>query len=483
MKTFLSKNETLAVLAILLMAVFALCFHASKRPCPQIYTNWDEVIYNSVAISLLRSGQYKMYCSPHGLIPTESFFAGNSILYPYFSYLSFKCFGISRLAMRLPSLLAYLGSGILLLLCIKKLRLSAVHSICVMGAFLMSPLIIYSACIGRAEMLCGFAVYISSVLCVISNDIKNKYQAVCIFVGGMASAFAVWNHPLFLVAALLPVLLAEDVKIQLKNNGFRLPCFFFLGSSATFLLLSLFLVIPHWDSWHEQFLANASNTSSFTDAYQHGYVKQVDFITLFKSMKARFSTFGVAYLAWYASIPIFGFFILSPTRKFLFGFLLLFSWMMVIEWKTSTMISYAVQFSVGVPVLLLLCKSRVKVFCHEFSTALLVAISFFSIIHTVNVLKPSQASEEYTHCEEILKSEIAALPPGVSIYGPVEAALPSWRSGSRYFLPLPPPIGKTLGLEERYRQLVKEQANFVILDDLKISQKPNFPKTWPVRFW
>ncbi len=465
-------NRASAWLLVALASVIIL--FALRDPIPQSYANYDEIAYNSLAISLLKNGTYRLDAQPDGIVPTDTRFAANPQLYPYLSYLSFKLFGVSRAAMRIPASLAFLGCALVLGFLAVRQGLQPLHVISVLLLLLSCPFLLYSARIARPETLSALGVYVSCALCVRSQTQTGAWRRLHLLGGGATAALAGWNHPMFAGCAILPLFFihprhgSTPAASTLRSIGW-----WTLGGTLCVMALAAVLVLPYWDAWKEQF---PLNSSTVIEAGRHPDSDRLNFspFKLLADLRARFSTFGNPYLLWYLAAPLVYFVLLRPTRRFALALGVSVVWLLISTHVTITVVTYIIQFTAAVPLLALLCKPRESgPGSSDRSVALLSGVAALLVgAHAAMVFMPTYESRAFADREGELTRTIANLPGTGPIAGPVEAAMPAWKSGRRYFMPSPPFFDTQPGVRERYHELVRTQAEWFIQPDGTASRTP-----------
>ncbi len=296
--------------------VGAAVFFTLGDPIAQSYANHDEIAYNSLAISLLKSGAYRLEAQPDGIVATEAYFAANPQLYPYLSFVSFKLFGVSRTTMRLPAALAFVGTGAILIALALRRGLAPFHLNADLLLLLVCPSLVYAARTARPEALSTLAIYAGCLLSLRASTSAGRVRPAPIAASGALATVAVWNQTLFAGCALLPLFFGTPrTEPPTSPAAVRAYLAWILGASLALVALVVVIVVPHWDAWKEQFFLNAV-TISEAERNPPPHPSAFDLWQLALNLKARFSTFGTPYLAWYLCVPIVWFAVFRPTRRF-----------------------------------------------------------------------------------------------------------------------------------------------------------------------
>lgn len=413
-------------LVITLVAV-AIAGRNLGLPSPHTYMTGDEIVYGAVALEYAETGKYSARrVLPEGLWRTEERFALHPMLHTYLEALPLKRWGFTRPALRLPSLvLLAAGSFLLLHVCCVR-NLPPMQSLGVLSAYVLSPWVIYAGTTARPEMLSGFLVLGSSWALLCSR--QNPRRAW--FASGALSAAAAYNHPIFIGLACLPFLLGFHFSaVDDTLSASRKTLWWLSGATLTGAGLVLVFIVPHWAAWQEQFFASAADL----------IVTQPDSPwTLLLEVRERFSTFGRLYLDWYALVPFFCLSLLRSTPLFWLGAGWLGGCTLLICALTPIHMHFLVQFAIGMPILVLLCKPRGGWFQRPgIVWAMAILILLLAVRTSWLVPRPTPASIAFRKLEEIIAPQIAMLPANQRIFGPLEAALPALKQGHRFFLDSP----------------------------------------------
>ena len=451
----------LAVLSLLLLG--SVLNRASMVP----YQNWDDAYYSSIGVQWAATGEWRPAMQPLGLAPSDSYFAANPILTPYLTGVCVKLFGPHRWATHLPSLGASALASVALIWMVHVLQLRPAHGLVVMFSYYACPWLYFAMNTARAEPLCIAGLYLSALFAVKWAIAPKTFgTSAWPLLSGFLATLTVWNHPLFAAAVLLPAILL--FAYAGKADARRGILLWLAGACLMLVCLIGWRILPHWEAWKEQFLANASNNATIS-----GSVKTLD---SFKSsqpfplnelveLKARLSALGWPFVCWYAGLPFLFLAFLRTTRLFLFTLLFLLSFLVLIELKTPVIATYVVNVMLALPVCLLLAASR----CPEASLSgvarplLGSVVVLISVLHGWLVLRPATGTNPWNEVEQQLGREFQALPPRSIIFGGIaEGMMPAWEQGHTYYMTSNNFLMNVPGVQEKLDKLVSERAYFHI---------------------
>ena len=450
----------LAMLTLLMMV------SVLNRPSLFVYQNYDDAFYSSIGVQLAANGDWRPAFQPLGLVPSESYFAANPVLTPYFTAASIKFFGPSRWAFKLPSLVAFLVAGLALIWMLHIAKASPEHCLVVLFSYFASPWLYFAMNTARAEPLCIGGLYIAMLFVLIgANSTKPAHYSGWLLLSGAFSALVAWNHVLFSMAALLPalaILFYAD-----KTNRRKGVLLWFAGAFLTLVILAGLLILPYVDSWKEQFLANASNNADISERTKPvaSFESLLPFpLNELVELKARASSLGWPFICWYAGVPLLFLVFLRPTRLFFASLFLLLAWLAVIELKTPVLATYVVNIVIALPLCLMFAASKPR--DNRMVGAATPLLIFFvvsvTILHAWLVLRPATRISDWSLAEQQLEEEFSVLPPRSIIWGGdiVQGMVPAWKQGHTYYYTSWNFLYNVPGVTAKLEKLAAEQAGY-----------------------
>jgi hypothetical protein len=300
----------------------------------------------------------------------------------------------------------------------------------------------------------------SACFCIV---LLVKSQRIGFFGAGILAGVATYNHPIFVAVSCLPFLFGLNFNcINIFKWKAILGFAVLYGAGALFSVLSImsFLVFPYYDQWVEQFVQGICNPKNVIYSS-----RQEDIISQLLSLKARFSTFGLDYAAWYLVVIASPFFFKGRCYYYI-GCTWLIAAMYFIHINTVLALGYCVQLAVGVPILLLMLDSaRFKFMNHRRFIFFFAGLAgFFSLVHIYLVLHPNKFAKEFLVKEQFIENGLKTIQPLSIVIGPLEAAIPALKNGHIYFEPSD--FGFSSDILKKYHRLIREQAEYEIDDNL-----------------
>jgi hypothetical protein len=431
------RNIMWAGIGLVMLTLFILS-SVVNRPSMYEYQNYDDAAYNSIGVQWASTGEWRPAFQPLGLARSENFFAANPVLTPYLTGVSIKLFGPDRWVFKLPSLIAFLVTGLALTGMIYVTKLQARHGLVVLFSYYACPWLYFSMNTARAEPLCIAGLYLAMLFSLVwSKSEKSAFSSVWLLLSGGLAVVVVWNHVLFAMSALLPVL--AILMNANSKSGRRGILLWLAGASLMCVFLVVWRILPHWDSWTEQFLANASNNAAISND-----IKIMDTFTSSKSFplnellefKARLSTLGWLFICWYVGLPFLFLMFLRPTRPFLVAIIFVLAFLAVIEIKTPVLGTYVISSALALPLCLLQAAARNSDASWAGTKALLFAsVVSIPILHAWLVLRPETRTNDWSRQEQQLEHEFSILPPRSVIWGGTALAMvPAWKQGHKYYM-------------------------------------------------
>ena len=437
-----------------------MAFKYIEMPHNQILVNCDEYFYSAPALTLAETGDYaNRKTFPEGLFTSGDQYLVHTQLTPYFEALFIKIFGYSRFSIRLHSAVFFLAGAMLLFYLWMSLQKSNLFGAVLLAAYFASPFLIFAGRTARPEMFGGFLLF-SACLCIV---LLVKSQKIGFFGAGLLAGVATYNHPIFFAVSCLPFLFGLNYyRINILSWKAILGFAISYGAGALFSVVGImaFLVLPFYEQWVEQFVQAISDPKNATySSRQEGIISKV------LSLKARFSTFGFGYAAWYLvviAIP----FLFKGRSYFYFGCAWLIAAMYFIHINTVLTLGYCVQFAVGVPILILMGdKVRFKFLNHRRFVLLFGGFAgVFSLVHIFLVLYPNNFAKEFLRKELLIENRLQKIQSKSKVIGPLEAAIRALKNGHIYFEPSD--FAFSPDILKKYHRLIREQADYEIDDNL-----------------
>ena len=431
-----------------------------NRPHSIYWSNLDETSIAALSVEWASSGHYRATILPDGLLLSENVFAANTAIYPYISGVLLKIFGVQRWCIRFGSIVSFFGAATCLYFIWRqtersKLKLWAVF-ICYFGC----PFLLQSSTVGRPEMLSVFLCYFAAFLAVKAST-STEYHAACIFFSGSAAALAVWNNPLFAgLSCLSPLLYLEFCKSSLWRKGL---IYFLLGAMLAVIVMSLVILVPHWDAWKEQW---PLNKLTYTKRSPEVKLTIAGILGCIVAMKSRFSMLGMPYLSWYLLLPVWCCLFRSASRKGLFAVSVIMVFQIAVALRTPILFYTVIQFVAALPLMLFFVNERPLPVLTRAKPVLILLFSISCCIHPWLIFRETESVRAYEAREIQIAQRLIEFPKEKRIVmGPVQAAFPSWKLGFRYIGLKPVFFEEANEIAEKYSILATTQADLIISDN------------------
>jgi hypothetical protein len=453
------RRVLVAVWLALLLLSAVLLFRNLENTHPQVYMNFDEYAYAAHAQALVTTGDYSHeYTFPEGFYEKGNRAVMHPMLNGYLEAVAIWGLGFSRTAIRLPSLIAYLLAGALLLAIWLRCGMTPLQGLGLVAVYFTSPWLIYAATTARPEMLSALLLIAACFSATWHSGTRwSKFG-----LAGALSGAATFNHPVFFGAACLPFLFlckAERQSMQLSGIS-RCAAMYALGGVLAVATLFAAIIAPYIWQWKEQFILSTFDESS--DLYGK---KSYSLVEQTVRLKHRFSTFGAAYLNWYVALPAFAGLLLRFNWYTAAGVAWLLSFMWFVGVKTDMYIHYCVQFAAGAVIVILLCNgprfawTGKKPIFYGILAVVLLQIPW----NMIRVTAPNAVSEQFAESEARAKEAMQLIPGSVSFTGEMVGAFPALSLGHRFFAQenwaFSPPQKK------RLFDMMLEQADFRVRKD------------------
>ena len=449
----LARRTRIACWAAATLACLLLEARVLDAPHPFAWLNADEFGFGSIAYGVIVEGKPKATCSPDGLFRTDQFFAAHPQLYSYLVVPAWKALGIKRWVMRLPSVLLFVTASTALLAMLLQRRFGTWHFIAAMGLWFLSPWTGLAASSARPEMLSVAALYLSAWFAL------RPAGPLSLVISGALVGLAVFNHPVYIGPAALPLLLAKSVRgsqVDGLRGLLRLVSPWVAGAAISGLALAGAVVVPHLASWMEQFPAHVKAIEQWTAGRDFGTAGMGVFI----QMRHRWSGLGWPFLNWYLGLAVFTFLCLRPTRLGWLGLGLIGAWAIKIESSTPVLMYYCTAVAAGFPLVALLNEESPDLVASPRWVAVVVLAAVLAQVpwNQWRAVRPNAASHAFADRETTWAATFDAAGKFSVVLGPPEGVWPAWKRGIRYISVTPVFALSTEELRTQYSTLARQQA-------------------------